>query len=152
MALFFGLQSMHAYAVFGWFALLWRDSGYSPGQAGALVGVVAAVSIPLSLWAPSVAGGRPPAGSCSRSCLLPGGLPRADRPCTPGVLWALLSGRGLHLPDRADPDRAALAHAGGTAALSGFTQSIGYLLAAVGPFRVGALTTPPAAGPRRCCC
>ena len=25
MALFFGLQSMHAYAIFGWFAQLWRD-------------------------------------------------------------------------------------------------------------------------------
>src|SRR6185503_8456266 len=53
MACFFGLQSMHAYAVFGWFALLWRENGYSAGQAGALVGGVAAMSIPLSLWAPA---------------------------------------------------------------------------------------------------
>ncbi len=27
MALFFGLQSLQAYSIFGWFAQLWRDSG-----------------------------------------------------------------------------------------------------------------------------
>ena len=52
MAAFFGLQSLMAYAVFGWFATLWRDAGYSAAQAGALVGVVAATSIPLSAWSP----------------------------------------------------------------------------------------------------
>ena len=52
MVLFFGLQSLQAYAVFGWFATLWRDAGFSAAQAGALVGVVAAMSIPLSLWLP----------------------------------------------------------------------------------------------------
>src|SRR3546814_6067480 len=41
MAVFFGLQSTAAYTIFGWFAQLWRDSGYSPAQAGALVGLVA---------------------------------------------------------------------------------------------------------------
>ena len=29
MALFFGLQSLQAYAVFGWFAELYRDAGFS---------------------------------------------------------------------------------------------------------------------------
>src|SRR6476659_8955462 len=29
MALFFGLQSLQAYAVFGWFAQLWRENGFS---------------------------------------------------------------------------------------------------------------------------
>ena len=54
MALFFGLQSIQAYAIFGWFAQLWRDSGYSATTAGVLVGMVAGVSIPLSLWLPTV--------------------------------------------------------------------------------------------------
>ena len=41
--------------------------------------------------------------------------------------------------------------AGGTAALSGFTQSTGYLIAAIGPFGDRRrCTTPPAAGPCRC--
>ena len=64
MALFFGLQSLQAYSIFGWFAQLWRDHGYRRGQAGALVGIVAAMSIPLSLLLPQ----RGPArdqGGCS---------------------------------------------------------------------------------------
>ena len=56
MAAFFGLQSMQAYAVFGWFAQLWRDAGYSPTMAGVLAGLVASVSIPLSLWLPTLLG------------------------------------------------------------------------------------------------
>ena len=53
MALCFGLQSLQAYSIFGWFAQLWRDSGYTDEQAGLLVAIVAAVSIPLSLWLPA---------------------------------------------------------------------------------------------------
>ena len=58
MTLFFGLQSLMAYAVFGWFATLWRDAGFGAGTASALVGIVAAMSIPLSL---SASPGRGPA-------------------------------------------------------------------------------------------
>ena len=58
MVLFFGLQSMQAYTIFGWFAQLWRDAGYSPTAAGILVGIVAATSIPLSLWLPTAAAQR----------------------------------------------------------------------------------------------
>ena len=58
MVLFFGLQSMQAYTIFGWFAQLWRDAGYSPTAAGILVGIVAATSIPLSLWLPTAAAKR----------------------------------------------------------------------------------------------
>ena len=54
MAGFFGLQSLQAYAVFGWFAQLWRDSGYSATTAGLLAGLVAGTSIPLSLLLPNV--------------------------------------------------------------------------------------------------
>ena len=38
MALLFGLQSLQAYSIFGWFAQLWRDNGYSAEHAGLLVG------------------------------------------------------------------------------------------------------------------
>ena len=87
MALCFGLQSLQAYAIFGWFAQLWRDAGYSPVAAGALVGLVGGVSIPLSLWLPH---GRRPAGEPGRhpargDRLLPGRVRRADgRAVLPG--------------------------------------------------------------------
>src|SRR5690606_11892909 len=58
MAGFFGLQSLQAYVAFGWYAQVWRDAGYSPAAAGALVALLAAVSIPLSLTVPSLAASR----------------------------------------------------------------------------------------------
>ncbi len=81
MTLFFGLQSLKAYAVFGWFATLWRDAGFGAGTASALVGIVAAMSIPLSLLAPQVVArpGDQRLGARAGHGLLPGRLPRADR-------------------------------------------------------------------------
>jgi MFS transporter, CP family, cyanate transporter len=143
MAGFFGLQSMHAYAVFGWFSLLWRENGYSPGHAGALVGLVAAVSIPLSLWVPRAVARRADPRRLVLAimlCFPAGYLGLMVAPHSLAVLWALLVGIGavtfpivltfIGLRSRT-PE--------GTAALSGFTQSMGYLLAAVGPFGVGTL-------------
>ena len=143
MVVFFGLQSLQAYSIFGWFAQLWRDNGYGAEQAGLLVGIVAGVSIPLSLWLPA---------ACAR---------RDDQRCLIfGVLACYLVGYAMLLFDAhatAIPAAALVgvgctvfpivltliglrAHtADGTAALSGFTQSLGYLMAAVGPFVVGAI-------------
>jgi CP family cyanate transporter-like MFS transporter len=143
MALFFGLQSLQAYVVFGWFATLWRDHGYTAGQAGALVGLLAAVSIPLSLWAPGAVARSRDARWILITVMV--GYPL-------GYLALLVAPHGLAVPG------AVLIGLGtvtfpivlvliglrsrtpqGTAALSGFTQSMGYLLAAVGPFGIGTL-------------
>ena len=141
MVLFFGLQSLQAYSIFGWFAQLWRDNGYSAEQAGLLVGIVAGVSIPLSLWLPSAAARREDQRGlilAVLSCYLLGYALLLVDAHTWAIPAALLIGVGCcvfpvvltliglraHTPD-------------GTAALSGFTQSLGYLLAAVGPFAVG---------------
>jgi CP family cyanate transporter-like MFS transporter len=143
MAAFFGLQSLQAYAVFGWFATLWRDAGFSAAEAGALVGVVAAMSIPLSLWAPT-AMARPG----DRRWILAGvilcypvsyvGLIVA--PHGLAVLWAVVLGVAMaSFPIVLVLIGLRTRTSEGTAALSGFTQSTGYLLAAVGPFGVGVL-------------
>ncbi len=143
MALLFGLQSLQAYSIFGWFAQLWRDNGYSPEHAGLLVGIVAGVSIPLSLWLPAL---------CARlenqvglilavlasylvgyalllvdahSLAIPAAVLIGIGCCVFPVVLTLI-GLRAHTPD-------------GTAALSGFTQSLGYLLAALGPFLVGTI-------------
>lgn len=143
LAAYFGVQSAIAYSMFGWFAQLWRDHGYSAAQAGGLVGVIAAVGIPLSLVLPA-------AMARVRDQRL---LMTAVMGCYPvafvglllapdrwGVLWAVLLGAGgttfpiilvmIGLRSRTHQ---------GTAALSGFTQSIGYLIAAPGPFVLGLL-------------
>jgi CP family cyanate transporter-like MFS transporter len=145
MMLFFGLQSMHAYAIFGWFAELFRDDGYSPTVAGFLVGVVAATSIPLSLWLPGAAARREDQRSLMIAVMACYPVAYVGLMVTPrqlDVLWAVVAGVGTctfpliltliglrsHTP-------------AGTAALSGFTQAAGYLLAAAGPFTVGLLHT-----------
>ena len=143
MALAFGLQSLQAYAIFGWFAQLWRDAGYSPVAAGALVGLVAGTSIPFSLWLPAAAGRRESQVGmfvAVSACYLVGYAGLLVAPYTLAVPCAILIGVGtctfalvltlIGLRART-PD--------GTAALSGFSQSSGYLLAALGPFAVGAL-------------
>lgn len=143
MALTFGLQSLQAYTIFGWFAQLWRDSGFSATTAGALVGLLAGVSIPLSLWLPRAAARRTDQRGivlAVMACYPVGYLGLILYPQQLAVLWALLVGVGactfplvlslIALRSRT-PE--------GTAALSGFTQAAGYLLAAVGPFTVGVL-------------
>jgi len=143
MALFFGFQSAAAYSMFGWFPQRWRDAGFSATAAGALVGLVAGVSIPLSLWIPRAAARR----TDQRGVLLAisvcspvGFVGLMVAPHSLAVLWAVLVGIGactfplvlslLSLRTRTSQ---------GTAALSGWTQSAGYLLAALGPFAVGAI-------------
>jgi CP family cyanate transporter-like MFS transporter len=143
MALFFGLQSLQAYAIFGWFAQLWRDSGYSAGTAGVLAGLLAGTAIPLSLWLPNVL-----ARSADPRRLLfiviatypVGYVGLMIAPHSLALLWAVIVGVGTvtfpliltliglraHTPQ-------------GTAALSAFTQSTGYLIAVAGPFLIGVI-------------
>ncbi|NYG58301.1 CP family cyanate transporter-like MFS transporter [Nocardioides daedukensis] len=142
MALFFGLQSTAAYTIFGWFAQLWRDSGYSPAQAGALVGLVAGVSIPLSLWIPRAAAAREDQRVvllAVMACYPVGYVGLMVAPYSGAIAWAVLIGVGactFPLILSLIPMRARTAE--GTAALSGWTQSAGYLIAAIGPLAVGA--------------
>jgi CP family cyanate transporter-like MFS transporter len=143
MAAFFGLQSLQAYAVFGWFATLWRDAGFSAAQAGALVGLVAATSIPLSAWVPRVVArpGNQRAVLFGVMLLYPVayvGLVLA--PYSLAVLWAVVLGAATStFPMVLTLIGLRAATPEGTAALSSFTQATGYLLAAIGPFGVGVL-------------
>jgi CP family cyanate transporter-like MFS transporter len=143
MALFFGLQSMQAYAIFGWFATLWRDSGFSPALAGALVGVVAGISIPLSAWVPRLVARPGDQRAVLFTVMLMYPVAYVGLVVAPhslAVLWALVLGAGTTtFPMVLTLIGLRAATPEGTAALSSFTQSVGYLLAAVGPFGVGVL-------------
>jgi CP family cyanate transporter-like MFS transporter len=143
MALFFGLQSMQAYAIFGWFATLWRDSGFSPALAGALVGVVAGISIPLSAWVPRLVARPGDQRAVLFTVMLMYPVAYVGLVVAPhslAVLWALVLGAGTTtFPMVLTLIGLRASTPEGTAALSSFTQSVGYLLAAVGPFGVGVL-------------
>ncbi|WP_319804616.1 MFS transporter [Nocardioides malaquae] len=143
LAGFFGLQSAIAYTMFGWFAQLWRDNGWSAAEAGALVGVIAAVGIPLSLVLPAAvarARDQRPLLLAVMACYPVAFVGLMLAPERWGVLWAALAGVGgttfpiilVMIGLRARTHE-------GTAALSGFAQSVGYLVAAPGPFVAGLL-------------
>jgi CP family cyanate transporter-like MFS transporter len=141
MAMFFGFQSLQAYAVFGWFAQVYRDAGFSPGTAGLLLGVITAMSIPLSFWLPAWA-----ARMENQTWLIVGlvacypvgyvGLIVA--PVAGAWLWAVLVGVAAAVfPVALTLIGLRARTSEGTAALSGFTQSMGYVVAAIGPFGMG---------------
>jgi CP family cyanate transporter-like MFS transporter len=143
MAMFFGFQSLQAYAVFGWFAKIFRDAGFSPGTAGLLLGVVTAMSIPLSFWLPAWA-----ARMTNQTwlvvvlvvCYPIGYLGMIFAPVAGAWLWAVVIGTGAAVfPVVLTLIGLRARTSEGTAALSGFTQSVGYLVAAVGPFGMGLL-------------
>jgi len=143
MTLFFGLQSLMAYAVFGWFATLWRDAGFGAGTASALVGIVAAMSIPLSLLLPQVVarpGDQRLVVILVMACYPVAYVGLIVAPHALAVLWAVVLGAALTtFPIVLTYIGLRTRTAGATAALSGWTQSTGYLMAAVGPFGIGVL-------------
>jgi MFS transporter, CP family, cyanate transporter len=143
MAAFFGLQSLQAYAVFGWFAEVYRDAGFSAATSGLLLGVITAMSIPLSFWLPSLA------ARLERQTALIAGLVLCYpigyvglivAPVAGAWLWAVLVGVAASVfPVVLTLIGLRARTSEGTAALSGFTQSVGYLIAAIGPFGMGLL-------------
>ena len=143
MALFFGFQSLQAYVIFGWFASLWRDEDFTAAQAGLLVGLLAATAIPLSLWAPTRLAKSPDPRRLLFAfvgCYLVGYVGLLIAPHEGAIAWALLIGAGtttFPLVLTLVGLRARTPE--GTAALSSVTQSLGYLIAAAGPFSFGAL-------------
>ncbi len=143
MALFFGLQSLQAYAVFGWFAELYRDAGFSAHTAGLLLGVITGVSIPLSILIPWLVGRADDQRLLMclvMACYPIGYLGLVYAPHAGALAWAVFVGIGLcTFPLILTLIGLRARTPAGTAALSGFTQSTGYLIAAIGPFGVGVL-------------
>jgi CP family cyanate transporter-like MFS transporter len=143
LAAFFGLQSMQAYSVFGWFAQVYRDAGFSAATAGILLGVITAMSIPLSLWVPAKAARMENQRwlVVGLICCYPVGyLGLIFAPVAGAWVWAVFVGAAAAVFPLVLTLIGLRARTGaGTAALSGFAQSVGYLMAALGPLFVGVL-------------
>jgi CP family cyanate transporter-like MFS transporter len=143
MVVLFGAQSAGAYAQFGWFPEILTDAGLSDAHAGAMLGLLSGVGIPLTLglpWLIRVVGDRPvlPLGFAAVTAL--GWLGVLVAPTTATWLWAILLGIGggaftwtLTMIGRRTRTAA------GTTTLSVFTQGPGYLIAGIGPLGVGIL-------------
>jgi MFS transporter, CP family, cyanate transporter len=140
---FFGAQSLAAYALFGWLPTIYRDAGIPSETAGLLLALVIVIGAPISLVLPELAAKR----DDQRHLVL--GLATSAAAAYVGLwlapsgapwLWATLLGIGMGsfpLVLLLIGLRASTAQ--GTAQLSGLTQGSGYLIAAAGPFAIGAL-------------
>lgn len=144
LALFFGAQSLQAYVAFGWFALFFRErAGASPAQAGLLIAVLAALTIPTSMVIPSLAArlhSQRPLIAVLVGCYVVAYTGMLLAPRAGQWLWVVLIGIGsgaFPLALTLMGLRARTAEA--TSALSAFAQSVGYLLAGTGPLLVGFL-------------
>ena len=143
LGIFFGVQSMHAYTQFGWTAQMFRDGGVEREYAGLLVALLAGLGIVTGLVMPLVVARVRDLRwvVVALGLLLVGGyLGLLYIPATASWLWAA----GLGLSGAAFPMSLSLITARTrdphvTARLSGFSQTIGYSLAATGPLLVGVM-------------
>jgi len=143
LALFFGMQSLQAYAVFGWLPEIYQEAGFSAQTAGLLLGVTTAVGIPIALVLPGWAARRAnqsPFVVWLCACYVVGYVGLIVWPVEGAWVWASLIGIGTGIfPLTLTLIGLRTRTSAGTAALSGFAQSVGYLIAAAGPLMMGAL-------------
>ncbi|MCC2592592.1 MFS transporter [Tessaracoccus sp. OS52] len=143
MAVFFGLQSTHAYTIFGWLPTVYMDAGMSQFDAGLMLGIATGVGIVPAFMVPRYAARVAEPVSLFlviMAFLAAGFIGLLVDPMTLPWLWSVFLALGtssfplilalLGLRSRTPS---------GTTALSGFTQSLGYTIAAFGPLLFGAL-------------
>lgn len=143
VTIFFGLQSMFAYAVLGWAPQILMSGGVSRSEAGAMLAVMSVIGVPLSLLVAPIAARRPSQSNWLAGITAVGAVGVVGLLVAPAAapwLWAVTMGVGMGvfpiavaiitLRSRTPAD---------TRRLSTMAQGVGYLLAAVGPLLVGIL-------------
>jgi CP family cyanate transporter-like MFS transporter len=143
VTVFFGLQAMSAYAVMGWLPQILMSAGVGRGTAGLMAALISVLGVPISLIiVPIAARARSQSAWTAGLCLVGvvGVLGILIAPAAAPWLWSLCIGVGMgvfalavaliSLRSRSAED---------TKALSTMTQSVGYLIAALGPLCFGIL-------------
>ncbi|MGX5695168.1 MFS transporter [Agromyces soli] len=142
LSVLFAVSGFNAYALFAWLPSILDDvAGTTPAQAGALLSLYAAMGLPASIVVPLLASRRGwivPLVVVSVAVFVAGYLGLLLAPAQLTWLWVALAGTGpmlfplslvlINLRTRTHE---------GAVALSGFVQSAGYLIVAVGPLAVG---------------
>lgn len=141
---FFGLQSAGFYAVLTWLPTLFTDHGIDATRAGALLSISAVVQTPVALITPTIATRSRRQGSLvAMSCLFTavgfGLLLAAPVGAAYPAVVILGIGQGAAFPLALTIMVMRAPSASATTRLSSMAQSIGYLLAALGPLLVGLL-------------
>ncbi|MDR7300687.1 CP family cyanate transporter-like MFS transporter [Haloactinomyces albus] len=142
---YFAMQSLVAYVVMGWLPEVFKAAGMAAGQAGALLGLLLLIGVPVSMVLP-------PLVTKTRSqswwalglalIAIAGFLGLLLAPMAAPVMWALLIGTGMSaFPLALTFISLRTSNAADTGQLSAMAQSIGYLIASSGPFLFGMLHT-----------
>lgn len=143
IVVYFGMQSLGGYVMFGWLPDIYRSAGFSAQTAGLLLTVATAVSVPVSLlMAPIAARARDQRAYAVVFALIymSGYAGLLLAPHAGAWVWACLLGlAGACFPLALTMIGLRTATPAATAALSAFGQGVGYLLAAIGPVTVGVL-------------
>ncbi len=141
----FGSSSLGAYASFAWLPkLLADDAGVDPAAAGALLALYAFMGFPAGLLIPVITARFPRSAAwlalLGVAFFAVGYLGLLIAPAAAPALWIASSGLGpLLFPLALVLINLRTRTPATTVALSGFVQTVGYLLGAIGPFAVGAL-------------
>ncbi|MBB3807383.1 CP family cyanate transporter-like MFS transporter [Xanthomonas arboricola] len=141
MAVTFGMTSLVTYSMFTWLPTLLREAGASPAFGGTMVALFAALGMVGALTMPALAvrmrNPFPIVLACA-ACHLVAFAGLWWAPLAAPILWVTLLGLG--------PSTFPLAlvlvnqrsrTAAGSAALSGFSQGMGYAMSCLGPFLFG---------------
>ncbi|RBM24372.1 MFS transporter, partial [Streptomyces sp. PT12] len=143
LACYFGLQATAAYVIIGWLPQIYRDAGLSAEAAGWLFAVTSVLGVPLSFALGAVAGRLAHQSGIAVVIGLFGLAGYAGLWADPAAapwLWAVLLGVANCSFPLALTMIALRGRDGATVTrLSGFAQSVGYLIAVPGPILVGAL-------------
>ena len=143
MALMFGMTSLVTYTIFTWLPKLLAESGASEAFGGTMTALFSALGLLGALlvpgWAVRVRNPFPLVLACVAAYLAAfAGLWLA--PMQWPVLWVVLLGLGpTTFPLSLTLINLRTRTAGGSAALSGFTQGVGYTLSCAGPLLFGVL-------------
>lgn len=139
----FTLTSIAYYGITAWLPTVYVDRGWSHASAGALITVVSAVTLPVSLliaWAGDDHGSRTLYLTSGAVLLLLTGIGVAELPGA-GWLWATLIGVwvGVTFPSLMTMPLDAGAGTREVAALASMMMGVGYALSSLSPFLFGAV-------------
>jgi MFS transporter, CP family, cyanate transporter len=144
VTLFFGIQSAGFYATLAWLPSVFHSHGVSTARAGLLLSLSLIVGLVPTLIVPAMAvraRDQRPLVFAAIGCVAAGWLGVLLAPTAAPYLWVVLLGVGQNASFPLSLTLIVLR--GGsvtsTGALSTLVQSVGYLIAAIGPLAIGAL-------------
>lgn len=143
LACFFALQASQAYVLFGWLPVILRDAGHTPEAAGWLVSLMAIVGAPVALLVTAPRRGDDQRGTVLvlMVCYVIGYLGLLFAPYGGALLWVCLLGVASGaFPLAMNMLGTKSGTPEGTASLSSFVQSSGYLAGGLAPVAAGWLS------------